>query len=213
MKPAVLSPTDELILPSLNLLALDDDPDFCQYLEDLLAEDGHQVRAVTDGRDFWEQFARQAPDLILLDMKMGAVQGETVLAEILQKNPNQCVIVITGFPDLASMRATFQIGVFDYISKPFTTRQLRESLARAVAVKGIGQNPTDQLRQRLGHRIKVLRTEHRWGLKELAEQSGISISQLSSIERGIHLPSLEALHSISLALRKKISALLTEIDF
>jgi transcriptional regulator with XRE-family HTH domain len=45
-----------------------------------------------------------------------------------------------------------------------------------------------------------------WTLKDLSEASGVSVSQLSSIERGAHLPSLESLVAIALALGQKPSA-------
>lgn len=207
------APTSETLLPRLKILVLDDDLDFCQYLEDLLADDGHQIHTANEPETFWQLFSKHPPDLVLLDMKMGAVRGEEILAELLRRDPELCVIVLTGFPDLATMRTTFQLGVFDYVAKPFSLRQLREAIQRAVEMKGLGKNPLTLLRERLGHRIKILRAERRWGLKDLAEHSGISISQLSSIERGVHLPSVDALYAISKAFNKKISVLLGEIDF
>jgi transcriptional regulator with XRE-family HTH domain len=58
----------------------------------------------------------------------------------------------------------------------------------------------------MGRQVRLSRTEMGWTLKDLSEASGVSVSQLSSIERGAHLPSLESLVAIALALGQKPSA-------
>jgi FixJ family two-component response regulator len=141
------------------------------------------------------------------------VTGEQILDQLRTRWPELCVIIITGYPDLDDMRAAFRLRSFDYLTKPFSLSQLREALERAVTTLGLGQSDLERLRERLGQRLKALRAERDWGLKELAAATGISVSQLSSIERGIHLPSLEGLITISRALHKKPSVLLSEIDF
>lgn len=200
-------------LPPLDIVVLDDDADFRQYLEDILKDDGHAVRLCATPEELWATNAEQLPDVVLLDMKMGEVTGEQILDQLRLRWPDLCVIIITGYPDLDDMRAAFRLRSFDYLTKPFSLSQLREALERAVNVLGLGQNDVERLRERLGQRIKALRAERTWGLKELAAATGISVSQLSSIERGIHLPSLEGLITISRAFHKKPSALLADIDF
>jgi DNA-binding NtrC family response regulator len=200
-------------LPPLDIVVLDDDADFRQYLEDILKDDGHTVRLCATPEELWAMNTAQLPDVVLLDMKMGEVTGEQILDQLRLRWPDLCVIIITGYPDLDDMRAAFRLRSFDYLTKPFSLSQLREALERAVNVLGLGQNDVERLRERLGQRIKALRAERDWGLKELAAATGISVSQLSSIERGIHLPSLEGLITISRAFHKKPSALLADIDF
>ena len=65
----------------------------------------------------------------------------------------------------------------------------------------------------LGRQIKILRVERGWSLKELAAQTGISVSQLSSIERGAHMPSIDSLLLLCESLGTKPSALLAAIEF
>jgi len=68
--------------------------------------------------------------------------------------------------------------------------------------------PTDveRIHRVLGRQIRINRTERGWTLRELSEHSGISVSQLSSIERGAHLPSVESLVAVAEALDAKPSA-------
>jgi ribosome-binding protein aMBF1 (putative translation factor) len=123
------------------------------------------------------------------------------------------VIVVTGYPSLEDMRLTFKMNVFDYLSKPFSLAQLRQTLRNAIETFGLGKTPQDRLRERLGHRIKVLRVERDWSLKDLAASTKLSVSQISAIERGTHLPSMESLLAISRAFEKKPSEILEAIDF
>jgi DNA-binding XRE family transcriptional regulator len=111
------------------------------------------------------------------------------------------------------MRATFKLKVFDYLAKPFSLSQLRQTLENAVRAHGLGRAPADRLRDRLGHRIKMLRVERKWSLKDLAATAKLSVSQVSSIERGAHLPSIESFLAICQAFDKRPSEILASIDF
>jgi DNA-binding XRE family transcriptional regulator len=111
------------------------------------------------------------------------------------------------------MRATFKMKVFDYISKPFSLAQLRQTLLNAIDKYGFGRTAQDRLRERLGHQIKMLRVERDWSLKDLAASTKLSISQISSIERGANLPSIESLLAICRAFEKRPSEVLAAIEF
>lgn len=191
--------SDEQPLP-LSIIALDDDPDFREYVRDVLTREGHEVRVFASPEVMFEACEERLPDIILLDMKMGRESGEQVLATIRERWPRLCVIVVTGYPSLETMRQTFKQSVFDYIAKPFSIDDLRASLQQAAVAFDLGGRPQDRLRQALGKQIRVTRTERGWTLKELSEASGVSVSQLSSIERGAHLPSLESFLAVATAL-------------
>ncbi|MEZ6243042.1 MAG: response regulator [Phycisphaerales bacterium] len=186
--------------PPLSVLALDDDADFREYVTTILEGDGHEVRAVSTPEAFFAACESSLPDLVLLDIKMGAASGEDVLSEIRTRWPKLCVIVVTGYPSLDSMRQTFKQDVFDYLAKPFTLEEMRRVLAQAAQAYALGRRPQDRLRAELGRQVRLARTERGWTLKELSEAAGVSVSQLSSIERGAHLPSVESLLSIATAL-------------
>jgi CheY-like chemotaxis protein/DNA-binding XRE family transcriptional regulator len=194
--------------PALHILALDDDADFREYIRSVLESEGHHVRTAATPAEFFSLAEQQLPDIALLDMKMGRDSGEAVLEELRKRWDKLCVIVVTGYPSLDSMRQTFKKGgggVFDYLAKPFSLEELRNSLAQAAAAFGLGQRPQDRLRHELGRQIRLARTERGWTLKDLSETCGISVSQLSSVERGSHLPSIESLLAIAGALDRKAS--------
>ena len=83
----------------VDVAILDDDPDFTTYLEDALRDEGqYSVRAFAHPSDLFEGMEHRAPDIVMLDMKMGEFRGERVLEQLLAKQPGLCVIIVTGYP-------------------------------------------------------------------------------------------------------------------
>ena len=197
-----------------DIAVLDDDLDFRNYLEDVLKDEGvYTVRTFANAAELFEGCEEHLPDIVLLDMKMGDATGDRVLEQLLTRWPGLCVIIITGYPSLEDMRTTFKLKVFDYVAKPFSLAQLRNVLKNAIEAYGLGRSPQDRLRERLGHSIKMLRVERDWSLKDLANQTKLSVSQISAIERGTNMPSIESLLAICKAFEKKPSEVLASIDF
>lgn len=199
--------------PALRVLAIDDDADFREFIEAMLLELGHEAKAVASPRALFEAIEASMPDVVLLDIKMGKHSGEDVLAQIRERWQKLCVIVVTGYPSLETMRETFKKDAFDYLAKPFSRDDLRHTLAQAADALNLGGSGADRLRRELGRRIRIARTERGWTLKELSERSGVSVSQLSSIERGTHLPSIESLLVVAESLEARPSAWLGAAGF
>jgi len=197
--------------PPLSIMALDDDPDFREFIASALESEGHAVRTVGTPGELFAEAERSLPEVILLDIKMGRERGEDVLKQIRERWPRACVIVVTGYPSLDSMRETFKRDVFDYLAKPFKMDELRRALGQAADEFALGRRAVDRLRADLGRQIRLARTEKDWTLRDLSEASGVSVSQLSSVERGAHLPSLESLVAISEALGHRPSAWLASM--
>ncbi|MCC7234612.1 MAG: response regulator [Bryobacterales bacterium] len=213
-RPETRSAEDALDTTLVDVSVLDDDADFRLYVEDLLRDEGlYNVRTFALPSELFVAAESRIPDIVLIDMKMGEFQGGEVIDELLVRWPNLCVVVITGFPSLEDMRSTFKKKVFDYLSKPFSLAELRAVLANAIEAFGLGRTQLDRLRERLGHRIKLLRTERDWSLKDLASITKLSVSQISSIERGAHLPSIESMLALCRAFGRKPSEIFANIDF
>lgn len=209
-----MSEASAAALGLVDIAVLDDDLDFRTYMEDFLRDEGiYEVRSFASPDELFSSAEARLPDILLLDMKMGPVSGEKVVEQLLSRWPNLCIIIVTGYPSLEDMRATFKLRVFDYLAKPFSLSQIRQTLQNAIEQFSLGRTPQDRLRERLGHRIKILRVERGWSLKELAAATKLSVSQISSIERGANLPSIESLLAICRAIERKPSEVLSSIDF
>lgn len=205
---------EQRLHPSVNIAVLDDDHDFRNYIEDCLRDEGiYAVRTFAHPDDLFDSCAKHFPDIVLLDMKMGDFRGDKILEQLHKQWPNLCVIVVTGFPSLEDMRATFKMKVFDYLAKPFSLAQLRQVLKSAADAYRLGSTDEARLRERLGHRIRLLRAERDWSLKDLAAATSLSVSQISAIERGAHLPSMDSLLAIARAFSLRASNIMASIDF
>src|SRR5690606_12979487 len=90
--------------PALSIVALDDDDDFREFISATLETEGHDVRVCSTPQECYGLIEAQTPDVLLLDMKMGRHTGESVLAEVRKRWPRLCVIVVTGYPSLETMR-------------------------------------------------------------------------------------------------------------
>jgi DNA-binding NtrC family response regulator len=200
--------------PGIDIAVLDDDSRFWNSMVESLEREGsYRARTFSYADDLFEACRHRLPHVVLLDVKMGAFHGERVIEQLLAQWPELCVVIVTCSPSLEDMRATFKLKVFDYLAKPCTLPQLLQTLQNAADTYGFVRSNTEQFRHRLGHRIRILRVDHDWSLKDLADATGLSASQISSIERGKHSPSMESLLMIASALKHSPSELLASIGF
>lgn len=109
-----------------NLLIAEDDPDIRELLSFRLAAAGHAVTAVEDGPAALDAAAETAPDLVLLDVMMPGLSGIDV-CRALRARPETAglpVILLTARSQEADVQAGFRAGADDYMTKPFSPREL-----------------------------------------------------------------------------------------
>jgi CheY-like chemotaxis protein len=112
------------------VLVIEDDPAVAALLADALALDGHEVDHATTGEGGVERALVNPPGVILLDIGLpGALDGWDVLVELKtrQATANIPVVVCTAHSDRGNATA---LGAADFIAKPFTGAQLRETVTR-----------------------------------------------------------------------------------
>ncbi len=114
------------------LLIIDDEPDLCEILSFNLSTAGYTVDTALSGQEAMKKDVKQY-DLILLDVMMPVLSGFDV-ARQLKLNPATAsipIIFLTALGGEPDMLHGFELGADDYISKPFSTREV---LARVKAV-------------------------------------------------------------------------------
>ena len=112
------------------ILIVDDDRNICEILEFNLSNEGYQVECAHSAEDALKKLS---PDhaLILLDVMMGGMSGYK-MAEKLRKEDNQIPIIFLTAKDTENdMLTGFSVGGDDYISKPFS---IKEVIARVKAI-------------------------------------------------------------------------------
>ncbi|MGZ4999077.1 MAG: diguanylate cyclase [Methylomonas sp.] len=112
-----------------NILIIDDDPNALKLLKDILTVEGHHVRPFNNGELALRSAEAEAPDLILLDIRMPGMDGFEVCRRLKEnlRLTGIPVIFISAANDLEDKVRAFQAGGVDYITKPF---QKEEVIAR-----------------------------------------------------------------------------------
>jgi two-component system alkaline phosphatase synthesis response regulator PhoP len=113
------------------ILIVDDEPEIVRGLEDNLRFEGYETMSATNGRDGLALALREAPDLVLLDVAMPELSGWDVCRELRHKGIDVPVIMLTARGGEADRVLGLELGADDYVTKPFS---LRELLARVRAV-------------------------------------------------------------------------------
>jgi two-component system chemotaxis response regulator CheY len=103
-----------------NIMIADDSDAIRLVLKDILSIGNHTVVAeAIDGEEATDLFFKNSPDLLLLDLAMPKKDGLTVLKEIIEKNPQAKIVLITASDDQKIINRCLEIGATSCISKPF----------------------------------------------------------------------------------------------
>ncbi len=76
------------------------------------------VEAASDGEEALQTMEQDPFDVVLLDLRMPGQDGLSVLRTIKQKWPESEVVIITGYPTVASVKEAVRLGAYDYVAKP-----------------------------------------------------------------------------------------------
>ncbi len=113
-------------------LVIDDDAGVRQSLRLCLEAAGARVLGVATGRAALEALDRGHFDVVFLDLWLGADAGMELLPEILARQPDVGVIVVTAYASIESAVTAIRRGAVDYVPKPFTPDQIRLAAHRVV---------------------------------------------------------------------------------
>ncbi len=106
------------------VVVIDDEENICKSCEELLWEEGFDVKTFTLASEALKRMKEEEADIVLLDLKMPEVDGTEILTEIKNDHPNTMVIIVTGYATIESAVTSMKLGAFDYIAKPFTSDEL-----------------------------------------------------------------------------------------
>ncbi len=112
------------------ILVVEDDVNIADLLRLYLEKEGYEVVIASDGGKGVEQFRRQQPDLVLLDIMLPVLDGWGVCRTIRAESDTP-VIMLTAKGETEDKVMGLKLGADDYITKPF---EMREMLARIEAV-------------------------------------------------------------------------------
>jgi len=109
-----------------SVLVVDDEPNIVVSLEFLMQRAGYNVRVARDGAEALRVIAERPPDLVLLDIMMPRRNGFDVCRAI-RANPDWAgvrIVMLTAKGRDADREKGLALGVDDYVTKPFSTREV-----------------------------------------------------------------------------------------
>ncbi len=121
------------------ILVVDDDPDICQNLSDILIDLGYQVDCAQDGPTALELVRGRPYDIALLDLKMPGMDGLTLYREIKKQRAGTVSLLITAYAQAATAEEAISAGAWKVLSKPVDFPELlglRRAGASAAARAG-----------------------------------------------------------------------------
>ena len=122
-----------------NILVVEDDRNISDLIQMYLVKEGFDVRIAGDGGKAIEEFQKEVPDLILLDIMLPVVDGWTVTAKI-RETSKVPIIMLTAKSEVFDRIQGLEMGADDYIVKPF---EMKELIARINAVLRRTEIPND----------------------------------------------------------------------
>jgi DNA-binding NtrC family response regulator len=154
---------------STHILVVDDEPDICELVKDILEDEGYGVTSAQDGGSAREVLRAGRPDLILLDIWMPDIDGITLLKEWSEGDALPCpVIIMSGHGNVETAVEATRLGAFDFLEKPLSMAKLLVTVERALEVDKLQRENAGLKR----HTVQILEpTGHSSVMQRLREQA------------------------------------------
>jgi two-component system phosphate regulon response regulator PhoB len=108
------------------ILVVDDEPDLLELVRVSLVQAGHQVETAASGREALDALRRRRPDLLILDLMLPDISGTELCRRLRSERETASlpVLMLTAKADEVDRVVGFELGADDYVTKPFSPREL-----------------------------------------------------------------------------------------
>ncbi|WP_322497564.1 sigma-54-dependent transcriptional regulator [Candidatus Cyrtobacter comes] len=162
-----------------SVLIIDDERDICEFISDVLREDGYTCNSLHDSTSVLEQIQNNTPDVILLDIWLegSPIDGIGLLKLIKSAHPMVPVIVISGHANIEVAVNAIKYGAYDFVEKPFKIARLLLTVRRALESMKISEE-NRMLRSASSNLSIIGKSQHSKKIRELVKAASISKSRL-----------------------------------
>ncbi len=211
--PVTFDRAAEMYCPSeVRILILDDDESICRLIQAALSSGTFKVDVVCDPSQLADVLNAQTYHVIILDYVLPGLEGEQVLEQLRETQPDASIIVITAHPSIDSALRCLRARTYDYLTKPFQVSELQRIVHHCLESRGLLRLSEEALRESLGAVIRERRKGLGLTLAQMAQRTGVSLGYLSQIELGKNSASIETLYRISLGLGMKMADLFQSVQ-
>jgi DNA-binding response OmpR family regulator len=117
---------------SARVLVVDDEGAIRYSVSKTLQRIGYQVDEASSGEEALEMISKSEYEVILTDIRMPGLTGVELLKRIKDISPDGIVILMTGYASLGTAVESLRLGAHDYLIKPSSSQDIRQSVARGV---------------------------------------------------------------------------------
>jgi DNA-binding NtrC family response regulator len=117
---------------SYKVLVVDDDPEMCGLLSDVLIGEKFSVLAIGESLEASKILRKEEFDVVITDLKMKGLKGLDLLEEVKKVAPLTPVIIITAFGTIESAIQAMKMGAYDYVTKPFQMDEIVLTVKKAL---------------------------------------------------------------------------------
>jgi DNA-binding NtrC family response regulator len=118
--------------PVHRILIVDDEPDTCENLADILTDVGYQVDTAHDGFAALELVKQKTYDVALLDLRMPGMDGLELYRRLREISAGTVAIVVTAYASSDTAKSVLSAGAWKIMSKPVNIGALLEQVSQAV---------------------------------------------------------------------------------
>ena len=115
-----------------HILVADDEALIRQSLRSALTQEGFEVSVAASGEQAWQLFQSGRPDVVLLDLVLGDLDGLELLRRIRQDTPDAKVLLMSAYGSIESAVQAMKLGGYDFIKKPFELEEIVIAVRNAV---------------------------------------------------------------------------------
>ncbi len=119
----------------IKILVVDDEPVVIKSCKRILEAEGYNIDGASGGREAIIAMEQKPYDFVITDLKMPEVDGITLIRWIKKSRPETGVLIITGYPSQETIKDALELGIIDYVPKPFTPVVLMDVVTRAIEWK------------------------------------------------------------------------------
>lgn len=111
-----------------SVLVVDDEENFLTLLRWFLTARGFDIATTPSAEESLDLVQQRDFDIALLDIKLGTIDGLTLMDSLTERQPGLKVIVMTAYPTVGTIRQAFDKGASRYFTKPVDLQQLSEAI-------------------------------------------------------------------------------------
>src|SRR5271163_5154582 len=114
------------------ILVIEDDPRMQRVLQRMFSEQGYGVTVCGDGQSGLDAFRAVKPSAVILDLVLPNIFGRDVCKIIKAEQPDVPIIVVSAISEVADKVLLLELGADDYVTKPFSPRELMARVQAAI---------------------------------------------------------------------------------